>query len=61
MILAVPGWADPAMQKEAYGMLRRWETLRPAEALQLLDPTFWELCATAAKGFTPDKGLNAKR
>ena len=44
------------MQKEAYGMLRRWETLRPAEALQLLDPTFWELCATAAKGFTPDKG-----
>ena len=49
------------MQKEAYGMLRRWETLRPAEALQLLDPTFWELCATAAKGFTPDKGLNAKR
>jgi hypothetical protein len=61
MIIAVPLWSDPSVVKEAEAMVRRWDTLRPAEAMQLLDPLFWELCATPRKGFSRKTGLDPLR
>lgn len=60
MIMAVPTWDSPEVVKQAYAMLSRWTTLGTAEAMQLLDPSFWELISTADKGFIGDK-LDAKR
>ena len=60
MILAVPTWDDPAVVKSAYDLIGRWTQLGIAEAMQLLDPLFWEQITTPEKGFVGGK-LDDKR
>ena len=52
----MPDWDREDHLKSADALIDRWERLRPAEALQLLDPKFWKTCE--ARGLT--KGDRAK-
>jgi len=60
MIRCCPTWDDPVVVKQAYELLGTWAPLGPAEAMQLLDPSFWALCTTEDKGFGGGK-LDEKR
>ena len=60
MIMSVPTWDDPEVVKQAYAMLNKWAPLGTAEAMQLLDPSFWEKVTTPEKGFVGGK-LDTKR
>lgn len=46
MICSVPDWENKLVVDEAYELVKehsgkRWCTLNPAEALQFLDPLYW--------------------
>ena len=67
VVMSVPSWTDQSVVDEAYALIdprnpERWAPLGPAEALQFLDPLFYEavLLKEEGKKGAPPKKMKCK-